>query len=113
MALDRMTPCQVTWCGFSSHPTAADVIHHRATVAEYAGGHVSIRLVWAEHTRGMSLDPHMHVIRTDTYPDVPLDFTPGDAVILAQVLAVLDPTEILQFARSLIDGAEVLEEAGR
>lgn len=112
MGLDRMTPCTVTWCESASHP-AEKILRHRATVAEYAGGHVSIRLVWAEHTSRPSLDPHMHVVRGDTYPGVPLDLTPGDALILAQVLAVMDPTEVLQFARSLVDGGEVIAGGGQ
>lgn len=111
---DRVTtPCRVSWCD-STHHATRNIVKHRAVVASFADRNVFVRLVWAERTDGRpSVPPGVQVRRLDasTYTDM-IDLIPAEARLWAEVIAALDPSEVLKFGRALVDGASLLEIEG-
>lgn len=97
------TPCP-PWCT-STHKHS----HHEGVLFEThtMTGATTVILDGSE-TRPLTLSVWD---QTET-PYRALDLDQADALILARVLAALDPSDLIRFAAALAEGARVLDEQG-
>lgn len=114
---NRTIPCPVTWCDAATHP-ADDPNRHAAAVATFPGADgsdIEVLIVQAGPAFGDMLDPHIVLRRSAGTIYAQLDFMPGEALILAEMFAALDPTDLVRIAAALASAAVVIDpdaEAG-
>ncbi|MCW2919151.1 MAG: hypothetical protein JWN52_7219 [Actinomycetia bacterium] len=113
----RTAPCTVTWCDAAAHP-ADEANHHFAGVATFPGvdGSDTQVLIVQAGPSGRDLpDPHIVLRRSAGTLWAQLDFVPGEALILAEIFAAIDPADMVRIAAALATAAAVIdpdEEAG-
>lgn len=111
-------PCPVVWCDAATHP-ADDPNRHAAAVATFPGGDdsdIEVLVVQAGPAGWDMLEPHIVLRRSAGTIWAQLDFIPGEALILAEVLAALDSTDQIRLAAALASAAMVIDpdaEAGK
>lgn len=106
-------PCTVTWCDSSTHP-ADQPNRHYAHVATFPvttdASDIEIVLLQAAPDN-YPMEPHIALRRTLGTLWAQLDMTPGEALILAEMFAALDPTDLVRIAAALAAAATTLAAA--